>query len=106
MKGVHARPLALTEVGTHLFLPKHGGPVPIRVDAVDVWPPKVKDPHTFGPILRVYPMGQPIMDVRTGLLSPLPERTDFGDVFRDIHVGRTAPSDIAPPRWGGLNGVV
>src|SRR5262249_7080103 len=66
VKGIHARPLALTEVGTHLVLPKHGGPVPVRVDVVDSWPPRLADPHAFGAILRVYPEGQPVMDVRTG----------------------------------------
>ena len=38
VKGHHARPLALTELGTHLVLPKHGGPIPVRVDVIDRWP--------------------------------------------------------------------
>jgi hypothetical protein len=82
VKGVHARPLAVTEAGTHLFLPKHGGPIPVRVDVVDALPPRLADPFAFGPILRVYPEGQPVMDVRTGLVSPLPGRSDFADTFR------------------------
>ncbi len=82
VKGVHARPLALTEVGTHLFLPKHGGPVPVRVDVIDSWPPQLADPHAFGLILRIYPAGQPVADVRTGLVSPLPTRADFAETFR------------------------
>jgi hypothetical protein len=82
VKGVHARALALTEVGTHLFLPKHGGPVPVRVDVVDALPPRVAEPFAFGPILRVYPEGQPVADVRTGLVSPLPGKADFPETFR------------------------
>ncbi|MBA4186383.1 MAG: hypothetical protein C0467_00035 [Planctomycetaceae bacterium] len=82
VKGVHARSLALTEVGTHLFLPKHGGPIPVRVDVVDALPPRVADPFAFGPILRVYPEGQPVADVRTGLVSPLPGRPEFAETFR------------------------
>jgi DNA polymerase III delta prime subunit len=82
VKGIHARPLALTERGTHLFLPKHGGPVPVRVDVVDSLPPRVADPFAFGPIVRVYPEGQPVADVRTGLVSPLPGKPDFAETFR------------------------
>jgi ATP-dependent Clp protease ATP-binding subunit ClpC len=82
LKGVHARALAMTEVGTHLYLPKHGGPVPLRVDVFDAWPAVIADPFAFGPILRVYPEGQPVADVRTGLVSPLPTRADFGETFR------------------------
>src|SRR5262249_3070033 len=72
LKGIHARPLALTEAGTHLFLPKHGGPVPVRVDVVGSWPATLLDPFAFGPIVRVYPEGQAIADVRTGLVNPPP----------------------------------
>ena len=73
VKGVHARALALTEVGTHLVLPKHGGPKPVRVDVVEQWPPpELPDPFAFGPIVRIYPEGQPILDVRTGLVAPTP----------------------------------
>jgi ATP-dependent Clp protease ATP-binding subunit ClpA len=79
VKGIHARPLALTEVGTHLFLPKHGGPVPVRVDVIDAWPATLPDPFAFGPIMRVYPEGQAICDVRTGLVCPPPY---FPEVFR------------------------
>ncbi len=82
VKGFHAPALARTEVGTHLFLPKHGGPVPLRVDVLDSWPGEVVDPFAFGPILRVYPEGQPVADVRTGLVSPLPTRSDFAETFR------------------------
>jgi DNA polymerase III delta prime subunit len=82
LKGVHARALAMNEVGTHLFLPKHGGPVPLRVDVFDSWPAMAADPFAFGPILRVYPEGQPVADVRTALVSPLPTRADFGEAFR------------------------
>ena len=62
--------MALTEAGTHLVLPRHGGPVPLRVDVLDAWPPTIADPFAFGPILRVYPEGQPMCDVRTGLVAP------------------------------------
>ncbi len=82
LKGVHARALALTEVGTHLYLPKHGGPVPLRVDVLDAWPGAVADPFAFGSILRVYAEGQPVADLRTGLVSPLPGRADFAETFR------------------------
>jgi hypothetical protein len=82
VKGVHARSLAMTEAGTHLFLPKHGGPVPVRVDVVDAWPPHLADPFAFGPMLRIYPEEQPVVDVRTGLVSPLPDRPEFGGVFK------------------------
>ena len=82
VEGVHARSLALSEAGTHLFLPKHGGPVPVRVTVVDSWPPQLPDRFTFAPILRIYPEGQPVADVRTGLVSPLPGRTEFAEAFR------------------------
>jgi hypothetical protein len=83
VKGFHARPLALTEVGTHLFLPKHGGPEPIRVAVVDSLPPQLADSFAFGPIVRVYPEGRPIMDVRTGLVcSHSAESDDFADIVR------------------------
>jgi len=87
LKGQHARSLAQMEVGTHLFLPKHGGPVPLRVDVVDEWLGPVANPFAFGPILRIYPEGQPVADVRTGLVSPLAgistrPRSDFLEVFR------------------------
>lgn len=74
--GIHARPLARTEVGTHLVLPKRGGPVPVRVDVVDDFPAPSADPRAFGPIVRVYPEGQPILDVRTGLVAPPPYSPD------------------------------
>jgi hypothetical protein len=82
VKGFHARALVAVEAGTHLFLPKHGGPVPVRVDVVDEWPATVPDPFAFGPIVRVYPEGQPVADVRTGLVSPLPGRAEFAETFR------------------------
>jgi hypothetical protein len=72
ISGFHARQLALTEAGTHLVLPKHGGPMPIRVEVLDRWPANLADPFAFGPIVRVYPEGQPILDVRTGLLAAVP----------------------------------
>ncbi len=43
VKGLHARPLARTEVGTHLVLPKHGGPIPVRVEVIDRWPVELTD---------------------------------------------------------------
>jgi ATP-dependent Clp protease ATP-binding subunit ClpA len=82
VKGIHAHALAGTEVGTHLFLPKHGGPIPVRIDLVQNWPPTVADPHAFGPIVRVYPEGQAVVDVRTGLVSPLPGSAQFAETFR------------------------
>jgi ATP-dependent Clp protease ATP-binding subunit ClpA len=77
VKGIHARPLALTEVGTHLFVPKHGGPIPVRIDVADSWPVTLPDPFAFGPIIRVYPIGQAIYDVRTGLVCPPPFLPDM-----------------------------
>lgn len=82
VKGFHARSLAETEAGTHLFLPKHGGPVPVRVAVVDSPTPSLGDPSAFGRILRIYPEGQPLADVRTGLVSALPGRSEFADSFR------------------------
>jgi ATP-dependent Clp protease ATP-binding subunit ClpA len=82
VRGIHARALASMESGTHLFLPKHGGPVPIRLDVVDSWPAVLPDPFAFGRIIRIYPEGQAVADVRTGLLSPLPGRADFAEAFR------------------------
>jgi ATP-dependent Clp protease ATP-binding subunit ClpC len=67
--GVHARALALTEAGTHLVLPKHGGPLPIRVEVVDAWPATLDDPNRFGPVVRIYPEGRPMIDCRTGWLT-------------------------------------
>jgi ATP-dependent Clp protease ATP-binding subunit ClpA len=81
VKGIHARQLALTEVGTHLVLPKHGGPVPVRVDVVDAWPPTLPDPFAFGPIVRVYPEAQAICDVRTGLICPPPYSPEVFRMF-------------------------
>jgi hypothetical protein len=72
VKGIHDRELARTEAGTHLFLPKHGGPVPVRVDVLDRWPAVLPDPFAFGPIVRVYPEEQAIADVRTVLVCPPP----------------------------------
>ncbi len=56
-----------TEAGTHLFLPKHGGPLPLRVDVLDTWPAVIADPFAFGPILRVYAEGQPVADSAHGV---------------------------------------
>jgi hypothetical protein len=81
VKGFHARPLALTEAGTHLVLPRHGGPVPVRVAVCDAWPPRPADEFAFGPIVRVYPEGRPVMDVRTGLVSAPPHIPDVLRTF-------------------------
>lgn len=81
VNGIHARAMAETEVGTHLFLPPHGGPVPVRVDVVSEWPPVLADPYAFGPILRVYPEGQAICDGRTGLVAPPPFNADVVRAF-------------------------
>ncbi len=78
VSGVHARALASTEAGTHLWLPKHGGPAPVRVDVVDAWPATLADPHAFGPIVRVHAEGRPMVDVRTGLvMSPKFDESTF-----------------------------
>jgi ATP-dependent Clp protease ATP-binding subunit ClpA len=76
VKGVAARPLALGEAGTHLVLPTHGGPRPVRVDVIDGWPAAAGGAVVFGPVLRVYPEDQPICDVRTGLVAPPPYAAD------------------------------
>jgi ATP-dependent Clp protease ATP-binding subunit ClpC len=70
LKGVHARPLALLEAGTHLWMPKHGGPLPVRVDVLEAWPSQPPDPFAFGPIVRVYPEDGATADVRTGMVAP------------------------------------
>lgn len=72
IRGLHARAIAQTEVGTHLFLPKRGGPVPVRVHVIASWPTVLADSHRFEPIVRVYPEGRPIVDARTGLAMPMP----------------------------------
>jgi ATP-dependent Clp protease ATP-binding subunit ClpA len=83
IKGFHALALARREVGTHLFMPKHGGPVPVRVDVADPpFPPQLADPFAFGPILRIYPEKQPVVDMRTGIVSPLPGTAEFAEAFR------------------------
>lgn len=89
ISGIHARQLALTEAGTHLFLPKHGGPIPIRVDVVSEWPAALADPHAFGPIVRMYPEGKPIVDVRTGLAMPVPFNAE---AFRGFTLAALATS--------------
>ncbi|HEX4607086.1 MAG TPA: AAA family ATPase [Urbifossiella sp.] len=77
IKGFHARPLAAAaEAGTHLLLPKHGGSIPVRVDVIDRWPADLPDPAAFAPVVRVYPAGQPILDVRSGLIAPPPFTPD------------------------------
>jgi hypothetical protein len=70
VNGIHARPLALTEVGTHLFCPAHGNAVPVRVDVLDRWPFVPADPFAFGPVLRTYVGGGSAIDLRTGLVAP------------------------------------
>jgi ATP-dependent Clp protease ATP-binding subunit ClpC len=70
VRGIHARPLALTEVGTHLFCPPHGNVVPVRVDLLDGWPPAPADPFAFGPILRTYVVAGSTLDLRTGVVAP------------------------------------
>jgi ATP-dependent Clp protease ATP-binding subunit ClpC len=70
VRGIHARPLALVEAGTHLFCPAHGNVVPVRVDVLDGWPPAPADPFAFGPVLRTYLAGGSTLDLRTGLVAP------------------------------------
>jgi ATP-dependent Clp protease ATP-binding subunit ClpA len=73
VKGIHARPLAMTEVGTHLFCPNHGNVVPVRVEVTDRWPFAPADPFAFGPVLRTYVIGGSTLDLRTGLVAPTAE---------------------------------
>jgi hypothetical protein len=73
LKGIHARPLATTEAGTHLFGPSHGNVVPVRVEVIDRWPFTPEDPFAFGPVLRTYAMGGSTLDLRTGLVAPTAE---------------------------------
>ena len=84
VKGVHARWLALTEAGTHLFCPAHGNVVPVRVDIVDAWPFQVADPFAFGPVLRMYMTDENVIDLRTGIVAPIADsaamRNDLGRV--------------------------
>jgi ATP-dependent Clp protease ATP-binding subunit ClpC len=91
VSGVHARALANTEAGTHLWLPKHGGPAPVRVDVVDAWPATLADPHAFGPILRVHAEGRPMVDVRTGLV--MPPKFDEA-IFRGFTLAAIAAGDL------------
>jgi ATP-dependent Clp protease ATP-binding subunit ClpA len=70
VKGIHARSLAMTEAGTHLFCPTHGNVVPVRVDVIDTWPFAPADPFAFGQVLRIYVAGDSTVDFRTGLVAP------------------------------------
>ncbi|HYH67941.1 MAG TPA: AAA family ATPase [Urbifossiella sp.] len=88
VKGVAARALALTEVGTHLVLPTHGGPLPVRVDVIDGWPAADDGAAVFGPVVRVYPVGQPVFDVRTGLVAPPPYAADQLRAFTLVALAR------------------
>jgi hypothetical protein len=76
IKGVHARPLAETESGTHLFCPTHGNMVPVRVETLDAWPSADAEPFAFGPILRSYLAGGDTIDHRTGLVVPTSQVAD------------------------------
>jgi ATP-dependent Clp protease ATP-binding subunit ClpC len=69
IKGIHARPLAMTEVGTHLYCPAHGNVVPLRVDVIDCWPFTPADPFAFGPVIRTYVAAASTIDLRTGLVA-------------------------------------
>jgi hypothetical protein len=73
VKGIHARPLAATQAGTHLFCPSHGNVVPVRVEVIDRWPIVSDDPFAFGPVLRTYVIGGSTLDLRTGLVAPTAE---------------------------------
>ena len=73
LRGIHARPLAMTEAGTHLFCPNHGNVVPVRVEVLDRWPFAPPDPFAFGPVLRTYVEGGSTLDLRTGLVAPAAE---------------------------------
>jgi hypothetical protein len=70
IKGIHARSLAMTEAGTHLFCPPHGNVVPVRVDVIDSWPFTPADLFAFDPVLRIYAAGESTIDLRTGLVAP------------------------------------
>ena len=73
LKGIHARPLAMTEAGTHLFCPHHGNVVPVRLDVLDRWPFTPADSFAFSPVLRTYVEGGSTLDLRTGLVAPTAE---------------------------------
>jgi ATP-dependent Clp protease ATP-binding subunit ClpA len=73
VRGIHARPLARTEAGTHLFCPNHGNVVPVRVEVIDRWPCVPADPFAFGRVLRTYVEGGSTLDLRTGLVVPTAE---------------------------------
>ncbi len=71
LKGLHARPLALRETGTHLLIPKTGNVHPVRVLLTDsLTPPAFVH---FEPILRLYPVDKPMVDLRTGLIGTTAE---------------------------------
>ena len=81
VRGIHARPLAMTEVGTHLFCPPHGNVVPARVEIIDQWPYTPADPFAFGPVLRTYVAGGSTLDLRTGLIVPTADVTEAMRTF-------------------------
>jgi ATP-dependent Clp protease ATP-binding subunit ClpC len=81
VQGVHARALAQREVGTHLFMPKHGGPIPVRVELLDHQPTAVERKTNYGDILRIYPHEKPIIDLRSGLIAQHPVQPEMMAAF-------------------------
>ena len=81
VSGIHARPLAALEAGTHLFCPTHGNLVPVRVDVLERWPAEPNDSFAFGPILRTYMQNAEIIDLRTGLVAPASAATEAMHTF-------------------------
>ncbi len=81
--GLGARMVAQAEAGTHLFCPAHGSILPVRVTCLDEWPPPPTDPFHFGPIVRIYTDPGSVIDLRTGIVTPM-KHVGLGDAFETI----------------------
>ena len=83
LEGLGARMIAESEAGTHLFCPAHGGILPIRIAFLEEWPPPATDDRfQFGPIIRIYTDPGSVMDLRTGIVTPM--KHGLGDAFETM----------------------
>ncbi|WP_052640028.1 AAA family ATPase [Zavarzinella formosa] len=84
LDGLGARMIAECEAGTHLFCPAHGSILPVRVACLDAWPPpKTLDPFHYDPIIRIYTDPGSVVDLRTGIVTPM-KSDGLGDAFETI----------------------
>lgn len=83
LQGLGARLIGQIESGTHLFCPAHGSILPIRVNCLNRWPATNIDPFTYPEIVRVYTDPGDVMDIRTGIISPM-KPDSFGDALEPM----------------------